>query len=601
MIPRWCGVFLGVWVGVPSGFLGAEENAVSAEERLTEEEEEAPEVERVVPSGDVRLRLREVRPPGATYDSAPGPLRHDLYFLSRVRWRRGPVAAGAMAKRAAVGPALSYDNLNRYGTFKAAVEWNQGSLAAVAGNYALCFGQGLLFYDGFGEVVRPIAVRERAPASDFSSAPRDGFRGAALRWHPEGWAIDVFGSEKTHALSLGADGRVNENIDDFHETGGDIQTESAYENPRSVTERLAGARLGQGRAGDFRWGATAARLTYNRPFNPENDQFADARAFRGDRLALWGADVEIPWGDGRLLGEAAASRPGGDGGRGKNGFGTVWVLLQKGPRVQRWLSWFDYDADFVTPHGKGLALAVAGGPESRPRNQTGVTGGGEIHAARWKARANAVVARFPESRGNGTDSGPLTASSGRYAFLDQEWKVLPDTEGRLWLSDAREEKREEDAGGFSRTVPVGVRRARGELRWKASPFWTWGLRGDLREERREGTVFRGRMTVWEAIHRPSDRAFFRARVYFFNAREVDLSTGLEEIWPGVVYPRLAGNTGDLRGAPGTRWVLWWARRETKTGGWWVKTDWTDRPAGADGAGDRRWAWHFQWDERWGGK
>jgi hypothetical protein len=147
----------------------------------------------------------------------------------------------------------------------------------------------------------------------------------------------------------------------------------------------------------------------------------------------------------------------------------------------------------------------------------------------------------------------------------------------------------------------GVRRWRGELGWDASPTWTWRLRWEGREEREDGTIHRGRMSVVDLIHRPTSRTTLKARVYFFNSREADLSTGMEEIGPGVVYPRLAGNAGDLRGTPGTRWVLGWTQSWGSHGRWWVKLEETRRPADNDGAGSSRRAWHLQWDEWWGGK
>ncbi|HNC75545.1 MAG TPA: hypothetical protein PK362_11760 [Elusimicrobiota bacterium] len=176
----------------------AEEDTVSYDERQTVDGEDADLAPGPEFSGDVRVRAREVLPPGSTYEAAPPELQHNVYFYQRTRAAWGPVGAGWLAKRASVGPALSLDNLREYGTLKGSVDLKEtGPLRrAVAGNYTLAFGQGLLFYDGFGEYVRPVQVKDNGPRPDYTSGTNDYLRGAAGRASFGPVGLDLFVSEK---------------------------------------------------------------------------------------------------------------------------------------------------------------------------------------------------------------------------------------------------------------------------------------------------------------------------------------------------------------------------------------------------------------------
>lgn len=584
----------------------AMEDAVSVDERRLEDGDDLDLPRDPGFSGDARLRLREVRPPGSTYSAAPPSLQHNVYFLSRVRVRQGPVLGGLLAKRAAVGPALSAENLQDYGVLKGALELRpeKGCCALVAGNYSLSFGQGLLFYDGFGEFVRPSRLKENGPRADYSGGLNDYMRGAALRADVGPWGADVFWSEKPLDFPLNPDGTVNANLDDLHNTTGDVQTADALADNNSVKERLAGGRF-RWRSDDAQFGATVAQLAFDRVFNPAARDFSDARAFRGDRLTLAAVDGRWRWGSRSFFGEAARSRPGGPIAAPDGGSSWTVGVLQELKGVRGWLSLFDYAPGFVSPHGKGIAFAVSGSPQDLPRNQTGAVLGGEWGSGAWKGRVNLTAARFPESVGDGDNSGPLAPSEGLYFLIDQEFRIAPRVDLRLSFQERQEEKVETDPGsGFRRQVEEKTDRARIGFRWKTGPVWTWSLRYDERWERTPAfeTKSRGSLWMFDAVAAPGPRTSIKGRVYVFNSPSAYLTTGPEEIWDGVVYDRLAGNLGNLRGAPGTRlYVI--VRHAFRAVRVWVKFENTRRPAEADDRvpeGDPpRQAWHLQLETHWG--
>lgn len=575
----------------------AEEDRLSFEERLMEDGED-PES-----SGDyleTRWRLREVRPVGSTYLSAPPELRHNLYFLSRVQMGRGPVHAGLLAKRAAVGPALSWQNLADRGVLKGSLSWGEKNerFRAVVGHFAESFGQGLLLYDGFGEFVRPFEVRDRGPRPDTSTGVNDNLRGAAARWTGGRWTLEALGSDKPLDFPLNPDGTVNANLDDLHETSGDVQTATALGNDDNVRERVMGARI--------RWGTPSTgvavnglAVSYSREFNPAAGNYADARAFRGKGVDVWSVDGRWENGTAAGFGEFARSRTSA------GMAGAAWLAGVRAGSVSRrgWTVVFDYDPTYFSPHGKAVAFAVSGAPQNRPRNQRGAAMGGEGRVGAWEGRFQVTTVHFPAAVGNGSDGGPLFPSRGRFALVDQTWDAGGGKTVRLSFQDRREEKRE-DVGGFSRTVTENTQRARLALAWKVSARWSWGLRYDERRERIPALPERRRGSLWavDAGFAPDRRTVVKGRVYLFDSPEAYLTTGPEEIWDGVVYDRLAGNLGQLRGTPGTRLYLI-ARRDWGGLRLWAKWEVTRRAADAEDRVDdgdlARHAWHLQVETRWG--
>lgn len=578
--------------------LGAvEEDSLSFEERLLEDGDDPPERPEFF---ETRLRMREVRPPGSTHAAAPPELQHNLYFLGRVRAGRGPIEIGLLAKRAAVGPALSWENLADRGVLKAVVAVGREGdpFRALAGNFRHAFGQGLLMYDGFGEFVRPLEVRDRGPRPDYSSGLNDHLQGAAVRWTTGRWSLDGLASDKPLDFPLNPDGSVDGNLDDLHETTGDVQTAAGLANDDSVRERVVGGRARWGTAGSG-VAVNGLSIDYSRAFDPVDRDYADARAFRGNRIRLGSIDARWEGADAVFFGEAARSQTD----RGLDG--TAWIAGGwTGPAARRfWACVFDYDPDFVSPHGKALAFSVSGAPQNLPRNQRGAAVGAEGTAGPWRGRAQLTTARFPAAVGDGADSGALFPSQGRYFLCDQWWDAGGGKLLRLSYQERDEEKRE-DGSGPAQTVREKTQRARMGLQWKASPRWTWGLRRDVRWEKTPALGARHRGSLWavDTVVAPDRKTSIKARMYVFDSPAAFLTTGPEEIWDGVVYDRLAGNAGRLRGRPGTRLTVI-ARRDWGGLRLWAKWETTRRSADAEGrAGDGdppRRAWHLQMETRWG--
>lgn len=584
----------------------AEDDAISFDERRTEDGDVPDERPRVF--GEVVVRAREVLPPGSTYQSAPPELQNNLYFYTRTRLGWGPVGATGLVRRASVGPSLSMDNLRTYNLWKGALDWTGETFfrQSVVGHYTMSFGQGLMFYDGFGEFVRPIQVKDRGPRPDTSSGSSDYLRGVSVRCGVGPLGFDLFASEKPLDLPLTPDGRVDFNLDNLHTTTGDVQDQDALDNNNSVTERLGGGRLSATRGG-FQGAVAGYGLSFSRVVDPEANTFADARAFRGDRLVLVGGDGSYSNGEWSVAGEWVRSQA--SGGDTPGSIGQAWTtvgLWSRGP-LHGWVGLFDYDPTFVSPHGKGLAFAVSGAPQDVPRNQTGGVLGAEIKAGPWRGRWNATFARFPEAVGNGNNSGALTPSEGRYLLADQTWAPRGPVEIRVMIQERTEETRQDDPSwGVQRLMVQKTEKWRAALTYKVTPRFRWTLRHDVRREQTPDLdeTHTGRFWSLDTVVKPWKNTTLKARAYFFNSPDAYLTTGPEEIWDGVVYPRLAGNLGNLRGAPGTRMYVCF-RQKIQNSQLWAKYEITRRPASAESRTDpsalARRAWHVEWETAWGKK
>jgi hypothetical protein len=599
---RIFGVGLGIVV-VFSRFGYAEEGEVLPEPPPSAEETVWPGIPF---SLETRWRYRDVSPAGSTYRAAPPELRHRGYLYQRARFRRGSLEAGWMAKRPSPGPALTFQDLERRGTVKAAAQWRRKGAweGFTLGNYALSAGQGLFFYDGLGEWVRPVMARPRSHHPDYSTGNNVYFKGAATSWRWGDSRLHLWASRQARDYHRDpATGRVDQDLSALRADAGDIQDDGALNDNNTVLETLAGARWEYGGSGG-RWGLTGFGERWNAVFDPVSAGMAAPPLFHGDRLVGSAVDGEISVGPMTLFGEAARSRAGGGGFSARTGGAWTAGSLTRSRGRRLWVLLFDYDPDFVSPHGQGPAYAVVDIPDGLPRNQRGARMGAEISAGRWTHRGEWVGASFPGPQGSGTgnSTAPRGAGEARRVYWESAWEVDSDWVLLCRVSHADELR----AGSVAEGRAVGTRRVdrlRVESVWEPLRGVKWRLRTESRRERGPGPedASFGNLAMTELVWR-AGKWGLGGRVYVFDSPAADLTTGAEEIWDGVPYTRLAGGLGDLRGSPGTRQVVT-ARYGGRRAEVWVKYDVNQRripPGATPSIGERRrHGLHVQVDWRWG--
>lgn len=561
-------------------------------------------------SGDTRLRLRNVNPRGSSVLSAPPEAGENSYLYQRTRLRGGShVQAGWLMRRPSAGPPLAVESISDRRMAKSSIEISRvGPLEnLVVGNYTLSYGQGLLFYDGLGELIRPVKVKAAGAEPDFTSSFNSYLRGAALKMRRGPFGVSFFSSDKP--LDLRVDpvtGRVTQDLDSLRAFTGDGYVAEG-KNIVAVHERMVGARA-ELRMGDQRVGVTAYGSRYGRAIDPPNHAFAAARNFRGDRNDMAGFDWDLYKGLLNFFGEAGMARPGGEGSDGKvsRAF-TATPSLDLNP-WKMWMSLYDYDPDFFTRHGQGVSFTA-----DTTRNQRGGSAGLQYGGERFDGEANYGTAAFPESLGDGGGSQPVAASSGREIFLRGTWALTRELSLTLRTFITEEDRLDSlVSDGVFQSMRQRTTRNRGEISWR-TPAAGLRLRYETRAEDNLGTGARaiGRLLMSDAYYRPTDDLTIKARFYAFDSPDAYLTTGVEEIWDGVIYNRLAGAMNELRGPPGTRFYLIVEQKVGKSWNLWMKYDINRRtsdflspdPSRVDkersSFGAVRQGFHLQLDCRWG--
>ena len=517
-------------------------------------------------SGNLRIRLADTSPRSSTFNDAPPSLRHRPYFsqLGRLSWG-DRVEAGWTAVRPVPGPSLAPGDMQRQGVLKGAVELPG---RAIIGDYSLCFGQGLLFYDRLGEFVRPDWVQGDGFHPDLSSVPRDQMRGAAVRAEKGPLNATAFFSRQGSPPGGTA--------------GSDSTVESSAQIPEGG-EELIGARVEVANE-SARLAVTEARYRVETPA-PQN---GTEPVSSGRRAGVWGSDGALRWDDWRLAADAAFSSA-----EGRRGGARALTAERASGDARVWTAFFDYDADYFAPHAKGPEFDVT---QSSASDQRGLSFGvrREEVWGRWEGEAAWV--RFPSALGDGTGNAPAFASQARR--LRAEGSVRPDPEWKLFLrlqEQVRDQYLLAPGAEARRPATETVRKARFESAWDASPRLGFRVRWDERWEREtvSGRRAEGKLLMGELRWHRGDGWSLIGRWYSFQSPTAYLTTGVEEVWDGVVSPQLAGGMGNLRGASGERYVLLgrcrWGRFSA-----WIKYDSIRRWRGASADGSRH-EWRLQTD------
>lgn len=563
--------------------------AEEGEDQLTWQPEPTMQGEQRHWSAEWRSRVRQVNPPSEALQEAPPAFHHNTLIEQRVLLSWGDTLQGGfLLRRPPLGPAFSWPDLRDYGGVKYSLGFHEPSLGRVmVGRYQWRVGQGLVFYDQLGETVRPVRVKGGLPRAELTAGVNSYLNGVAVSRRMGESRVTLFQSLTSLDAPLTSLGRADVDLLSLRDQTGELADEEDVSNDDTLKENLWGVRAEDLSLG---LGATFYDARYSRTIDPDTS----LTRFRGDRNRLAAADWDHDWSGGAFFGEVARSWAGPDPKSGTAGTCTLW--LKEDTPLAVWASLFHYDASFTSRHGKGLAFAVMGGPENLPRNQRGVVLGMGWKKSRREGQVTATLARFPSPLGETTGSYLQGPSAAEDILGSGVIPLNDDSELRFRLG-YRHEERIHRSEGISTTRDNHVTRARLEWRWKASPTLSGQMRGDFRRDRGSAQG-QGRLFMMGLTFRPLQGWRVEPKLYVFHSPEAYLTTGSEEIWDGVYFPRLAGSLGNLRGAPGIRQavVVSW-----RGGAWtvWTKFDQNRRWPDADAAEEQSrrsvhlevsWAW-----------
>ncbi|HOW28169.1 MAG TPA: helix-hairpin-helix domain-containing protein [Elusimicrobiota bacterium] len=574
-------------------------------------------------SGDLRLRMRNVNPRGSTFLGSSPEFQNNTYLYNRVRMKFGQQSqAGWLTKRASVGASATPEHVQRVWAFKYSIQETDvaGLDKVIVGNYTLCHGQGLIFYDGLGEYVRPAKVKGRGAKQDFTSGSNDYLKGAVVDSRLGPFDTQFFISQKELDMPVNkADGTISMDLYTLRDIMGDVQDADGLVNNDTVSERLYGGRISYRLAKNTTVGFTGYESHYSRVIDPTGTTYADSHVFRGNKNIIQGFDFDTSYRSLNLFGEMAESHSSGPNVKDQSGKAWTMTPMFRLTPFMLWISLFDYDAEFFTRHGKGVSYAIVGSPEQLTDNQKGSVVGFEYTGSKYKNRTNYYMATFPRALGSEGSSKPLQESQGRQIYFENFYSVTKPFE--LYF---RYQRSEQDANlpVYSNGINTGIRRQaledvqkyRYQVTWRPSQTVRYRARYETRFEDYPGTNERqtGHLLMGDVLVKPTRTLSINGRMYFFHSNGATVTSGVEEIWNKVVYYRLAGAMNTLTGTPGNRFYLIVKQAVDKDIDVWFKFDVNRKPrdlstiqSSVSNQQDKamsaaKYGFHAQLDYRWGG-
>ncbi len=301
---------------------------------------------RALPAAGLRSAAQRRWPDSGGGDPYQGsPVAHRLKLSAR----HGPFEAAALSQKDA-GERSHHDFLSAAVSFSS----RSGALRAVAGDYQLCFGQGLVF-GGAGP--KFLSALSGGPSGGGSLALRPNssldewslLRGGAIQAGVgDGWTLAAFASRKRRDGSLDSTGLVRsmENSG-YHRTNAELRRRAA------VAERLGGVRIERQAHPRLRIGLYGYGAWYQPGLSPGR------RVMPGG-----GVDGALDFAEGQFFWEAAAplrSRP------------ALVAGVRFGPGALR---------TFLTArhYGPGYAAPRSNAPGRASQDERGITIGSSLRA-----------------------------------------------------------------------------------------------------------------------------------------------------------------------------------------------------------------------------
>jgi len=259
---------------------------------------------------------------------------------------------------------------------------NKGKLKnAVAGDYLLQFGQGLVFSAGYaaGKGGEPVYTTRRSNLGikPYNSLVENGgFRGLAATCRMGKVEITGMVSRKRKDASLGEE-------EDFSSllTAGMHRTAQEIAGKKAITEQNAGGNVLY-KLDHIQLGFSVLNTSFDRDFR-KRDLPYNFYEFKGKANTVFGPHLSVSWQNFAFFGEAARSSSGG--------YGYVAGLAGSlGKQVEVSLNHRNYRPDFHTLYGHAFSEG------SRSINESGIYAGLKYRVRKkWEAAAHYDSFRFP--------------------------------------------------------------------------------------------------------------------------------------------------------------------------------------------------------------
>ena len=391
---------------------------------------------------------------------------------------------------------------------------------AVAGDFALEFGQGLVLWTGGGSAggarsPSDIKRRGRGIRPYISTDENLGLRGIAAACVLGPVELSLFFSRALLDASLEGDGARNFYRSGLHRTQGEM------EKKHVLGETLLGGHL----SGRFSQDRVVGLTWYSSRYRPGlivPDHIRSRYAFRGDVSQVWGGHFDLVFGPLGLFGEIASNQRGA--------LGLLLGLLLDSASLRTTLVCRHYPPDFCNPHGAALAA-------KEDQNESGM-----LLGLAWRPATGSRLELLVDGYRRFWRSYQLEMPSagGKWSL-----QLVQKLGSRTMFTFRHREQHGDVAVAFSPGMGKNVRRhqrgRRFQLDWKASRMVE--VRGRLETNRvfveTKGYRERGALLLAQLKFVPGKAISLRGMIVFFRAPTYDARMYVCEVGPAGVARNVA--------------------------------------------------------------
>ncbi|MFH1784529.1 MAG: hypothetical protein ABH868_06520 [bacterium] len=499
-----------------------------------------------------RLKIYEVSN-GESYGEG-GDLFNPMYLYNRTQLKKDDTyKLGIVFRKGRNEPDLSVETLRKYYLLKYYFVMKDVFFDTfVVGNYKLKYGQGLVFYQPFSEIARPVKIKYKGISEDSGTNPNAYFKGIAFDKRFGNIEGAFFYSEKRLDASRNTDGTIKTELESIRDNYGYLDSASAITNNDVLTERLVGARAVYHFSKKSLLGITGYESSFTPGIDPPDSK--GEYTFRGNKNAVWGADAETSLGGVDIVAEVARTRD----------FGGAYIFQ---PMLDRgdWMFWsalYRYDSDYYNQHSSALTTDNM----DEDINEEGFKAGVEYNNRKLEVNVHFDRAYHPYMDDN------LNPSHVNVLWFDSNLKLNKDMSVyfRQW-SKQYMDKAKNDSGVYE-DMDMRWHKTRLQLTVKPSRSWQLKTRADLRRDvvANTGVVETGYLLFEDIKYTASKKLTLEGRLIYFNAPGVYVSA-VEPLWKNSYASYFWNSTGT-----GIRYYIIINVKAGKGSEFWVKYEHTDK-------------------------
>lgn len=464
-------------------------------------------------------------------------------------------------------PSFDWQNFWRYKLKKyyLKIENSRSKDKIVIGNYALSYGQGLVFYAPLSELVRPIKVKPSGLTAEKGTNENTYLRGFAWEKKTKNFLTTIFYSSVYLDGEKNNDNSFDDDLNELRENYGSLETKTDLTENNNLKENLYGGRFAYQLGENTYFGITGYEAKYNPLVNPDKTDngykglvTAESEkwryVFRGEKNRVLGFDFAQKYKKLDFFSEYACSY--------SKIKGDAWLLglMMNLKKVNFFTSIYNYSPEYFNRHSKGEILFS----DSVTQNQKGTICGMKYKSKGQDFFLTYRLANIPQPLWSGysTNRLPRYPAKAWEIWLEFSQKLGKNLElyFRQW-----NDKRERYFYNSDSQINQYRYRSRYQITWQRKENLRFRLRYETKEEKYPDLNQRddGKLYYFDFLSRIKGDLNLNARLIFFDAREVYLSEA-EPYWNDVYLPKL------LPKKKGERFYFLIEKRFVKDIVFWIK-------------------------------